>query len=785
MKNNLVALCLISMLNYSLSFSQIDIQDFLLNADNQNSGTQSLDCKLDDQGLHDKTLNSQCYLQSETIDKLLEATGQAINNNKVHVNDKDIARQTLMKLRKLLAPVLETKNYSPKEVCALNSYILQALELSIKAKFSQISLDSVGSFSPKFENIKRNLNDLNIRQILDLNDKTVNYLFKNMSKLSLSFTSKALNKLEQIDKDWHILAISKRITPYAGLLAYYTFVTRKENLPFFLKPLKNVLGNLAKRTTKTVTTGALSSRRPEDANNSERNNGYLPALTDLELTAESRDTYIPGDGAGGGFFNFSAKVIAFKEEPLYTFAPIALLSPIIKKDLEDFSKWGTQKAKDAYAYLKGETANRSPIKSARGKFRDVVGFDYAKAQLEELLTYYKNKQLLDLVGPALKRGYLIVGPQDIAKDLVYALGGEISLILKDQNKKENCSIYEISSHKLIETPFSDIVKEAEEKAPCIILIKDIDYLDKKSLRAKNWSKLLNTLASTLASASKQIYVFGTATRIEDVYQPLLQYDKLNSVIKIGQPNYEDRKQFFAKELEKSFAQIDEETAILLAKQTANCSYEELKRLITTALNNAQIKKEKLNQSHFREAIDKHIYKIYTDYNHTSPLHKEMTAAYLAGKAIAHSSLSNNEKLVKLTILPIMKNNIIEHGAVITQDREETVLTQNDILNQCKVELAGIIAQDIILNDVDQKQKAKSIESVFEKLLNIHYDGAKAENLTNQIKEEKLQNVWSQIHQYRQEMQNVLKDKIVILNKLFKLLLEKQTLSDVELSIIES
>lgn len=554
----------------------------------------------------------QCYSQTETIDRLLQVTGQAINNNKVTVVDKEAARETIVKLRNILTPILGHKELNAYQVCSINSYVLQALEFAVGTKFSKVSTDEIGNFNDNLEQTKRNLTNLSIDENLIANDKSVSYLINNMSKLSQSFTQRSLNKLEKLNKDFHVLQIGKRLLPYTGLLSYYILVTKKEELPKIFHPVKDTIGSLKRSISKTEATAKFNSH--QDPKDDEKVDPVsmpttLVQATSISVESKTRSTSIDATGWIGYFFSTFGKLVALKEETLFTFAPIAILAPIIKKDIQDLTQWGTQQSKNFYSYIKGDGNDKSPIKSAKGKFSDVVGFENVKSQLNELVNYYKNKPLLDLVGPAVKSRYLLVGPEDIAKSLVYSLGGEISSVLKERNSKESCSIYEISANKLVTTPLSDIVKEAEAKTPCIILIKNIDDLKPKTLDAKEWSTLITTLSQS-ANTNKEIYVYATATNFEDVYQPLVRSNVLDTVVKIDQPNFENRQQFLIKELERNFVPFNKEIINYLAQETNNSSYITLKELITVAINNSQINAEKLEKKHFTQALNKIIYKIY-------------------------------------------------------------------------------------------------------------------------------------------------------------------------------
>lgn len=497
------------------------------------------------------------------------------------------------------------------------------------------------------------LRDLEIRKKLISNDITINFILKNIKILSSNGLQKALYNLEEFDKEYKLSKLGLRLLPYAGLLVYYTLFTNEYALPNFepLQKLKRFLGHPAKkveikepkansrliksgeRIIKTQLVGSanvsselpklpikdlVTSLREELGKNipdsdklrlvnnlleNTRNQNYSTQnvkYEDFRAATQTRETYLPGTGHIGSLLGTVSKLITVKQDSLFTLAPIALLSPIIKNDIQDLYSWSSKKIKRLYAALKGEEfVENKNIRVAKNRFSDLYGFEDSKAELSPILRYYSKKALFDLAGLQVNRGYILTGPQDISRSLIESLGGEISNLVK-----QDCLIYEIDAHELVNKDLSNITSNLSDKFINLIFIKNIEALNSIKADSKDpkaWSKLLVTLSDLLNSDDIDVLIFGSTKDASLVNCEI--NERLSKVITVSKPNLKERYLYLENNL-KEFPQIDQNQINSLAKKTDNYSFENIDKIIDIALQDALFESCSLDVSYLNNAISR-------------------------------------------------------------------------------------------------------------------------------------------------------------------------------------
>nr|MBA2307372.1 AAA family ATPase [Candidatus Dependentiae bacterium] len=255
----------------------------------------------------------------------------------------------------------------------------------------------------------------------------------------------------------------------------------------------------------------------------------------------------------------------------------------------------------ASAYCKGESYDDgSGYKKSSAKFTDVVGAHRAKVELGSIVDYFKDKKAIDRIGAGVDRSYLLVGPLDTAKSLARSVAGEVSAVLKEQNKSE-CLIVEIHASSLISKSIKDILKEAESRhTHCIIVLDEIDRLyELKGVKSQTWSDLISAM-NGLSKSKKDIFVITTATKADFATQASV--DRYGVYCSVENPTAKDRSNYFAQELKKRAVVSSSFDLESVARKSEGCTFTQLTTMLKRALAKSHTFRGSLSQDILEKSV---------------------------------------------------------------------------------------------------------------------------------------------------------------------------------------
>ena len=363
----------------------------------------------------------------------------------------------------------------------------------------------------------------------------------------------------------------------------------------------------------------------------------------------------------------------------------------------------------------GKSNAKIYVKSTDGiTFKNVAGQDEAKDQLTEIVNLLHSPEKYTDIGAKLPKGALLVGPPGTGKTLLaQAVAGEA-----------NVPFFSISGSEFVEmfvglgaAKVRDLFKQAQEKAPCIVFIDEIDTIGKKRDGSgfsgnDEREQTLNQLLSEMDGFDSKLgVVILAATNRPDSLDPaLLRPGRFDRRIPVELPDLAGREAILkvhAKKIRRE-ATIDYK-AIALA--TAGASGADLANMINeAALRAVREGRNAMNQRDIEESVEVVLAGYERKNAVISPIEKEIIAYHEVGHALVAARQTNSAPVHKITIVPRTSGAL---GYTMQVDEEEKFLMSKDeAFNKIVTLTGGRSAEELIFgtktsgasNDIEQATK---------------------------------------------------------------------------------
>ena len=353
----------------------------------------------------------------------------------------------------------------------------------------------------------------------------------------------------------------------------------------------------------------------------------------------------------------------------------------------------------------GGGLGKSNAKEIKGEetgvtFKDVAGQDEAKESLQEIVSFLKNPDKYTEIGARCPRGALLVGPPGTGKTLLAkAVAGEAGV-----------TFFQIAGSAFVEmfvgrgaAKVRDLFKQANEKAPCIIFIDEIDAVGKRrdtSLSSNDErEQTLNQLLSEMDGFDnhKGIVVLAATNRPETLDQALLRPGRFDRRIPVELPDLAGREAI----LKIHADDLKMEPGIdlgIIARSTPGASGADLANIINeAALRAVRLGRRRVTQEDLLESVDVVIAGEKKKSTVLSPHEKEVVSYHETGHAIVAAMQKGSAPVSKITIVPRTSGAL---GFTMQVEEDEHFLTtRQEAKDKIAVLCGGRAAEELIFDEM--------------------------------------------------------------------------------------
>ena len=353
----------------------------------------------------------------------------------------------------------------------------------------------------------------------------------------------------------------------------------------------------------------------------------------------------------------------------------------------------------------GGNLGRSSAKEIKGEdtgitFKDVAGQEEAKESMQEIVSFLKTPDKYKEIGARCPRGALLVGPPGTGKTLIAkAVAGEAGV-----------PFFQIAGSEFVEmfvgrgaAKVRDLFKQANEKAPCIIFIDEIDAVGKRRDASLNSNdereQTLNQLLSEMDGFDnhKGIVVLAATNRPETLDKALLRPGRFDRRIPVELPDLKGREavlQIHANDV-KMEPGVD---LSIIAKSTPGASGADLANIINeAALRAVRFGRRRVTTEDLTESVDVVIAGAKKKNTVLSEHEKDVVAYHETGHAIVGAIQKNDAPVTKITIVPRTGGAL--GFTMQVEDDERYLMSKSQAMDEIAVLCGGRAAEELIFGEM--------------------------------------------------------------------------------------
>ena len=388
----------------------------------------------------------------------------------------------------------------------------------------------------------------------------------------------------------------------------------------------------------------------------------------------------------------------------------------------------------------GKSNAKVYVKSSSGiKFSDVAGEDEAKELLSELVDYLHTPEKYREIGASMPKGALLVGPPGTGKTLLAkAVAGEA-----------NVPFFSISGSEFVEmfvgmgaAKVRDLFKQANEKAPCIVFIDEIDAIGKKRNGQLSGNdereQTLNQLLTEMDGfdGSKGVVILAATNQPDSLDTALLRPGRFDRRIPVELPDLQGRIDIL-KVHAKKIRVGDNVDYAAVAKAAAGASGAELANIVNeAALRAVRDNRKFVTQADMEESVEVVIAGYQKKNRVLSNKEKLVVSYHEVGHALVAAKQTESAPVHKITIIPRTSGAL--GYTMQVEDGEHFLMTKEELENKIATFTGGRAAEELIFhqittgasNDIEQATKlAKAMITRYG--MNEEFDMVAMETMTNQ------------------------------------------------------
>ena len=434
-------------------------------------------------------------------------------------------------------------------------------------------------------------------------------------------------------------------------------------------------------------------------------------------------------------------------------------------------------------------------------FADVAGEEEAKDALKEIVDFLHDPKKYSDIGATLPKGALLVGPPGTGKTLLAkAVAGEAHV-----------PFFSISGSEFVEmfvgmgaAKVRDLFKQANEKAPCIVFIDEIDTIGKKrdgsgmggnDEREQTLNQLLTEMDGF--DGRKGVVILAATNRPETLDKALLRPGRFDRRIPVELPDLKGREAILR--VHGKDVKMDESVDFnAIARATVGASGAELANIINEgALRAVRMGRRVVSQADLEESVETVIAGYQKKNASVSENERRIVAYHEIGHALVAACQSNSAPVHKITIIPRTSGAL--GYTMQVEDGERLLMSKEEALNKIATLTGGRAAEEFMFhsittgasNDIEQATKLAramvtrygmsdqfgmvALETVTNQYLGADTSLACSPETAKAIDDEVIATVKAQ---YEKAM-GILRDHAAKLNELAGYLLEKETITGEE------
>ena len=381
-----------------------------------------------------------------------------------------------------------------------------------------------------------------------------------------------------------------------------------------------------------------------------------------------------------------------------------------------FSRMMQKKMGGGNAMQFGKSNAKVYVAAQTGKtFADVAGEDEAKEALKEIVDFLHDPKKYERIGATMPKGALLVGPPGTGKTLLAkAVAGEAKV-----------PFFSISGSEFVEmfvgmgaAKVRDLFKQAEEKAPCIVFIDEIDTIGKKRDGAAGFGgndereQTLNQLLTEMDGfdGRKGVVILAATNRPETLDKALLRPGRFDRRIPVELPDLAGREAILRVHA-KDVRMEPGADFNAIARATAGASGAELANIINeAALRAVRLGRDAVTQEDLEESVEVILAGYQRKNAVIAPDEKKRIAYHEIGHALVAAMQSHSAPVAKITIVPRTSGAL--GYTMQVEEGERVLLTQEELFQKIATLTGGRAAEELVFhsassgasNDIEQATK---------------------------------------------------------------------------------
>ena len=481
-------------------------------------------------------------------------------------------------------------------------------------------------------------------------------------------------------------------------------------------------------------------------------------------------------------------------------ALFALLGWFLSRKL--MSKMGDGESMMTFGMGGGSKSNAKVyVKSVDGiKFKDVAGEEEAKELLQEIVDFLHNPEKYREIGAKMPKGALLVGPPGTGKTmLAKAVAGEADV-----------PFFSISGSEFVEmfvgmgaAKVRDLFKQANEKAPCIVFIDEIDAVGKKRESGQiggndEREQTLNQLLSEMDGfdGSKGVVILAATNRPESLDPALLRPGRFDRRIPVELPDLKGREDILKVHAAK-IKIADNVDFNAIARTAAGASGAELANIVNeAALRAVRDGRKFATQTDLMESVEVVIAGYQKKNRILSTKEKLIVSYHEVGHALVAALQTNSAPVQKITIIPRTSGAL---GFTMQVDEgEKYLMTKEELENKIATFTGGRVAEELVFGDVttgasnDIEQATKLARAIItrygmsefgmvamESLNNVYLGGDTSMSCSQETAAKIDDLVVALVHKQYEKAKNLLNSHMDKLHEISKFLYEHETITGEE------